>query len=114
MSRRLQPDSNGNLEFTELVYDEDKEDVDHPFPTIVRLDKIDGTPVSTAENEPDWLFATVSELGVNAQKERWEEKVTVIILDPEENLQANTTYTFRFQATDGVDTTDRLVNLKVS
>ena len=113
MSRKLTKNASGNLQFAEKVYDEDRENVDHPLPSIVELDEVDGEPVPDAQRSPEWLQATVSEFGDVLAEERWEEEVTVTITDPDENLEADTLYQFLFRATDGTDTTDHTVTLQV-
>jgi hypothetical protein len=113
MARQLMKNANGNLRFVEKVFDDDEEDVSHPLSLLVELDEIDGQPVSGPGRTPDWLRATVSELGVVAAEERWEEEVTVTIQNPDQNLEADTLYQFLFRATDGTDTSDHYVTLQV-
>lgn len=113
MPRVLQINSNDNLEFTELVWDDDEENVDHPLAKVVELDSVDGVEQPPARRNPTWLNATVTELGISSVRDRWEEEVKVTIVNPEENLQRGT-YTFLFRATDGEDITDRTVTLKVT
>lgn len=113
MSRKLSKNADGNLQFTEKVYDDDEEDVSHSLSLIAELDEVDGQPVPKAQRTPDWLQVTIDELGVVAAQERWEEKLTVTIQDPDENLEADTRYQFLFRATDGTDTSDHRVTLEV-
>jgi len=112
MARRLQTNANGALTFTELVWDDDEEDVSHPLIRIAELYKRDGEVLDTAERTPSWLYVNINELGLNGQLGRWEEEVNIKILDAEQNLSAGT-YTFRLRATDGKEATDRTVELKV-
>jgi hypothetical protein len=113
MARQLTKNANGNLQFTEKVFDDDEENVDHPLPSIVELDEIDGQPVPSAARTPDWLQVTINELGVVVAEGRWEEELTVTIQNPDENLEADTLYQFLFRATDGTDTSDHRVTLEV-
>ena len=113
MARQLTKNADGNLQFAEKVYDDDEENVDHPLPSIVELDEINGQPVPSAERTPGWLQVTIDELGVVAAEGRWEEELTVTIQNPDENLKADTRYQFLLRATDGTDTSDHRVTLEV-
>jgi len=113
MARQLTKDANGNLQFTEKVFDDDEEDVDHPLSAVVELNEVDGQPVPGPERTPNWLQVTIDELGVVAGEERWEEEVTVTITSPDENLEVDTLYQFFFRATDGTDTSDYYITLQV-
>lgn len=109
MARVLNVDGNGDLNFTEKVVDKDKDNLSHPLTNIVQLKSVNGSPAS--DNTPSWLSATINEIGV--QNGRWEEEVNVTIKDAEQNLTANTTYTFEFKADDGYDSTLHTVELEV-
>lgn len=113
MPRRLKQNNNGNLEFTEFVWDDDEDNVTHPLTEIVELYQRNDNILPNAQRRPNWLSATVNELGVNSQLERWEEEVNVKITNPDNNLSVGT-YTFRFRASDGKEETDHTVELEVS
>lgn len=112
MARQLQKNNNGNLEFKELVWDDDEEDVEHPLNPSVQLDKRNGNKLQGPSRSPSWLGITINELGVNSNLERYEEEVVVTIQDPDNNLGSNT-YTFLFKATDQKEETERTVKLTV-
>lgn len=109
MPRTLQLDSNGDLNFTEKVVDEDGDNVSHPLTNIVQIESINGN--EPQDRTPDWLNASVNELGnVNG---RWEEEVNVTIEDAESNLELGN-YTFEFRADDGEEFTIHTVLLEVT
>ena len=112
MPRQLQKNDNGNLQFTELVWDDDEEDVDHPLNPSVQLDKRNGSKLQGPSRSPSWIGITINELGVNSNLERYEEEVVVTIQSPDDNLGTNT-YTFLLKATDGKEEKERRVNLTV-
>ena len=68
MARRLQTNANGALTFTELVWDDDEEDVSHPLIRIAELYKRDGVVLDTAERTPSWLYVNINELGLRSEE----------------------------------------------
>lgn len=111
MARSITLDSDGDLRWMEKVVDPDGDDVTHPLSSTVELHKIDNQPVSGPSRNPSWLESTINELGENAEGE-WEETVEVIIRDAQSNLSQGV-YQFLLRASDGIDESDRLVNLSI-
>lgn len=108
MARQLSPNTDGEYEWTEVVTDEDIDDLEHQDP-VVQLHQVDGVDQTGADREPSWLRWEVEELGeVDGV---WKEKVHAFA--ETKAIEDGKTYTFKYEATDGTDATALLRNFTV-
>jgi hypothetical protein len=106
MARELTEDQSGNLNFTENATDVDGDQITS---VRVELDQIDGVSQTGAARNPSWLNWTTT---FNPAPQGTSELVFDVTLTADQ-LSLDTTYTFLFEVSDGIDNATLLRDLEV-